>query len=276
MGKFDGKQITGAVGPLIFKKSADGKTTIIQTKSDGIKQTKDTKKMATVMGNASTLSAAIRWNLSGLFDKNYQGTMINQLTTANQTILGHCFDKATETYAFQQDSFHNLAGFEFNTKSPLSACLWVEPSLSLDGNVLTVTVPEFNVPNQLKMPRNANAFTLCFQMGAYALHHSQIGDGKHFMIEIEPGQEIVPTQHITFDVLPGCLCVVGMAIHYYKVDNRYKIPKNTKNMNPAAIIDAIITPGEFVLPERRVENGRSYAMDWNSMGVLNLPKTVQE
>ncbi len=272
MGKFDGKQIVGVVGNLVFKKGADGKMTIVQSKPFQIKQTKGTKKTASVMGNASTLSAAIRRSLGGLFGKNYQGSVVNELNKANQTILGHCFNKDTETYTFQQDSFHNLAGFEFNSKSPLSAYLWVQPYLRFQDNTIILTIPAFEVPAQIKMPREANGFQLCAQIGQYALYESKKWGQNYFSFEVEPGQTHVPEQQISFNVQPGCLCVVGLGINYYKINNQYRTPLNDKELNPAAIVDAIIIPGEFVEPPPRVEGGKHYGSEWNTMDKLKLKK----
>ena len=272
MGKFDGKQITGVLGNHVIKKAAGGKGSIIQMKPVVVKQTAETKKAASVMGNASTLSAAIRRNLGALFVKNYQGTMINQLNKANQTILGHCFNKDTETYSFQQDSFHNLEGFEFNTKSPLAAYLWVQPTIALQGNTLTLTIPAFEIPAQIKIPKEATGFAMGVQIGQYALHESKKWRENYFNLEIADGQTQVPEQQISFEVQNGCLCVVGLGIQYHKVSNQYKTPLNHKDLNPAAIVGTIVTPGDFVEPAPLVVGGRHRAPEWTLMDKLKLKK----
>ena len=272
MGKFDGKQITGVIGNHVIKRAAGGKGSIIQLKPVKVKQTKGTKKAASVMGNASSLSAAIRQDLGGLFGKNYQGTMINQLTTANRTILEHCFNKDTGTYSFQQDSFHNLEGFEFNTKSPLVAYLWVQPTIALQGNTLTLTIPAFEIPAQIKLPKEATGFAMGVQIGQYALHKSKKWRDNYFNLEIADGQTQVPEQQISFEVQNGCLCVVGLGIQYHSISNQYKTPLNHKDLNPAAIVGTIVTPGDFVEPPRRQEANRSFASEWTLMDKLKLTK----
>ncbi|MEJ2879757.1 hypothetical protein [Pedobacter sp. GR22-6] len=271
MGKFDGKQITGLVGDLVFKKSADGKTTIVQTKQKHVPQTEGSKKTASVMGNASSLSAAIRADLHGLTDAFYQGEMINRLTKSNQAILSHCFDKNTETYTFKQNSFENLAGFELNSKSPLSTYLWVKPQLTLEGNILTLTIPAFEVPDQLKMPKEANAFEIVVRMGEYALHSSKRNTKKIHSESIAPEETHVPEQQISFQVAHGCLCVVGIAIKYFNLAQGTKKPLNHKDMNPAAIVDAIYIPGEFVLPPTGSTPNRAIGSSWREMMKVNLP-----
>lgn len=276
MARFDGKNIVGLIGKHVFKKSHDGKNTTIQMKPIRVRQTENSKKSASVMGNASSLSKAIRMALMALVGNDYPGTMVNQLTKANQTILGHCFDKTTKTYRFQQHSFHNLAGFEFNDKSPLSAYLWVQPKLTLLGNTMTLTIPEFNISDHVEVPSNANAFSIGIQAAQIALHESMVCDTHYFTTHpIDPLQP-VPEQKIDIEVQDGCLCLMALSIQYFKIEGEFKKPIRSKEFNPAAIVDAIVSPGQFVEPPYGQDGNRRWGTGWSAIDKLKLPKFADE
>ena len=267
MGKIDGKHITGIIGNHILQRSRDGKT-IIKMKQIRVQQSQATKKASTVFGNASTLSSAMRADFFALTDKKCPGNLVNRMNTANQTILLHCFDKSNQTYAFGQDSFKNLEGFDLNTNSPLSSYLWVRPYLNLNGNTLTLTIPAFEIPAQLKMPGNANGLEILVALGQYALRKSLNGPRIYKSITLEKSQRQVPEQQISFEVAEGCLCVVALGLQFYEVKNNYRTALNTININPAAIIDAVITPGQF-----NIEDHPSYGL-WKPMIKLKLPASA--
>lgn len=246
MAKFDGKQITGLIGGLVFKKGRD-KTTTIQSKPASIVQTSATKGAASLFGIASTLSKAIRYGMAGITDQFYDGGMVNRLTNQTRSILAHCYDKNTQKFIFNETSFNRLVGFEFNLKSPITNNLWVEPQTTLSGNELTVHLPALEIPAQLKFPNSANTCTISVLVNLYVLDQSLRKKFPAQKIEISLNQTQVPAQEFKFEVPDGCLCVAGINLDYFYLHSGIKTVINHKEFNPTAICGAILTPGTFTI-----------------------------
>lgn len=269
MGKFDGKQIIGMVGGLVFKKGRNGKT-IIQSGGGPVKQTKATKTASGIFGKASTLSKAIRVDLSVLINGFYDGAMVNRLNTQNREILEQCYDKDTKQYTFKADSFSRLAGFEFNAKSPLSKNLWVEPQLTLTGNQLTLSLPAMEINEQLKFPVPCNVCEIKVALAFYNLEQGVHKQSVFQVLEVHTDQPLLPAHDFTFEVPDGCLCVMGMKLGYATLKDNIKIIKNNKAFNPAGLCGAVVTPGEFVLTPGVVVPHGKLASVWKIVNKLRL------
>jgi len=241
MGKFDGKQIVGLVGGLIFKKGKNKKT-IVQTKAAKVKQSAATKESANIFGIASAFSRNLRIDLTSITQKFYDGGMVNRLTTQNRAIFEQCYNKDTKKFDFNKDSFNRLAGFEFNLESPLIDSLWVTPQVALTGNNLTLSLPTFEVPRQLKFPDNANRCELTVFLSFYILDQELHTSPAYQSIEINNDQKSVAAQEFTFEVPDGCLCIAGIQLNYFWFSQNITTVINHKNLNPAGICAAIITP----------------------------------
>ncbi|WP_316811871.1 hypothetical protein [Pedobacter heparinus] len=269
MGRFDGKRIIGLVGGLVFKKGRNGKT-IIQSGGREVKQTKASKIASAIFAKASTLSKAIRTDLSVLINGFYDGPMVNRLNKQNREILEQCYNKATKQYAFNEDSFSRLAGFEFNASSPLSKSLWVEPELTLTGNQLTLSLPAMEINEQLKFPSPCNRCEITVAVAFYNLEKGVHKDIVFQVLEVNTAQGLVPAKDFTFEVPDGCLCVIGIKLGYSTLKDNVKIIKNNKEFNPAGLCGAVITPGEFVLTPGVVVPHGKLASVWKTVDKLRL------
>lgn len=268
MAKFDGKQIIGLVGGLVFRKGKN-KSTTVQGKPTSIVQTSATKGAASLFGIASTLSKAIRYGMTEITDQFYDGGMVNRLTNQNRSILAHCYDKATQKFIFNETSFNRLVGFEFNLKSPITNSLWVEPQTTLSGNELTVHLPSFEIPAQLKFPSSANICTISILVNLYLLDQSLRKKLPAQKIEISLNQNYIPAQEFKFEVPDGCLCVAGINLDYFYLHSGIKTVINHKEFNPTAICGAILTPGTFAIlaqtdPYKAIE-------EWRIIDGLEIP-----
>lgn len=269
MGKFDGKNFRGLVGPLVLRTGKNG-VTILQTRAHRRKQTKGSKVTAGIFGKASTFSKAIRKDLSVLINGFYDGAMINRLVTANRQILEHCYDKDSKKYTFQEDSFSRLVGEEFNKQSPLTKSLWVVPQVNLSGNQLTLSLPELTIGEHLLFPTGSNFCQIKVVLAFFNLEHGVHKEEVTQFLEISDAQPEVPAHNFVFEVPDGCLCVAGMRLEYYKLENNIKTVKNNKTFNPAAICAAIITPGEFVLTPGVVTPTSKLPSEWKTISKLKL------
>lgn len=273
MGKFDGKQIIGLVGNLVLKKGPKG-STIVQTRPHPGKQTTASKTTASIFAKASTLSKAIRTDLSVLIRGFYDGAMVNRLTRQNREILEQCYHKDTKQYVFNEDSFSRLEGFEFNLKSPLAKNLWAGAQLSLSDNQLTLSLPAMEINEHLKFPARSNVCEITVALAFYNLEAGVHKNSVFQKLEVSAADAEVSAHEFTFEVPDGCLCVIGMRLEYAMLTDHVKVIKNNKEFNPAGLCGAVMTPGEFVLtPGEIVPHGR-LASVWKTIDKLKLCKNL--
>jgi len=273
MGKFDGKQITGLVGGLVFRKGED-KTTIVQTRAVKVRQTKATKEAGSLFGKSSKLAKAIRTNLFSIVLDGYDKKMVNRLTKLTRELLTHCYKKDTKTFTFRPDSFDRLQGFEFNLKSPTTAKLWVKPEVKLIGNQLQVHLPEMQIPDQFQFPLGTNACEIRIAVAMMVLDQSLEHEGLFQSMEVNSDQTFIAAQQFNFEVPDGCFCVAGLNLYYYtRTQEGIRSSSGEKSFHPSAICGAIITPGTFVRPPavRTANGGR--ASEWHDILGLSLATT---
>lgn len=268
MAKFDGKHLTGIIGKLVIRKIRNKQ--VVQKAPILVKQTKATKKAASIFGQGSILAGIIRRNFEAFINSNYHGDMVNRLNAPVKEVIRQCYNPETDKFNFTEDSFNRLAGFEFNIKSLLSNSLWVTPKMSLNGNKLKISIPEAKIPKQLKFPARANLCELTVIITLISLQQAKFKQPLFQSIEINKNQDFLPTQEFIFEVPDGCLCVAGLNLSYFSLHNSIKTVLNNKDFNPARLLGAIITPGEFVLPAPIVTPDRVYATPWSDISDLNL------
>lgn len=271
MGKFDGKRITGLVGPLVFKKGTKNGD-IIQTKATQIEQTEGTIVAGKSFGQGSTLAGVIRHDLQQITLKNYDGDMVNNFASPVRDVLKQCFNKETGQYSFEEDSFARLSGFEFNPKSLLINSLLVSPEVTLNGNTLKVSLPEFEVPEKFKFPQGANVCTFTVGLSMIALHAGLNLAVPAKTMEITIDEHTVPASEFEFEVSEGCLCVTAIALKYHHLYEGIKTVYNSKAFHPAAVCGAIIAPGTFIEPPHAIKIGnKRITTNWRTAGKINLP-----
>lgn len=270
MGKFDGKHIRGLVGNLVQRKTKYG--LVVQMAAVRVKQSKATKKAQKVFGQGSTLAAAIRNDLLQVIHQKNDSGMVNRFNTPVKDVLKQCVNEETGQYTFQENSFERLSGFEFNVKSLLINSLLVKPEVSLDGNTLKVSLPEIEVSKELKFPVNTNVCELVVTVAMIALHAGESREMDPQSIEIIDNQGIVPAQDFEFEVSEGCLCVAGIGLRYFKVNDHVRAMFNSITFNPANICGAIITPGTFIAPPHSIKIGnKTIPTKWRTVSKLKLP-----
>ncbi|WEK20599.1 MAG: hypothetical protein P0Y49_05535 [Candidatus Pedobacter colombiensis] len=268
MAKFDGKHLTGMIGKLVTRKVKNKQ--IVQRAPVSVKQTKATKKAASIFGQGSILAGTIRRNFEAFINSNYHGDMVNRLNTPIRAVIRQCYNPETDKFNFAEDSFSRLAGFEFNIKSLLSNNLWVTPEMSLNGNILKISIPEAKIPKQLKFPSRANLCELTVVVTLISLQQAKFKHPLFQSIEISKTQDTLAAQEFTFEVPDGCLCVAGLNLGYFSLHNSIKTILNNKDFNPAGLLGAIIVPGEFVLPAPIITPNSVSTIPWFDIYDLNL------
>lgn len=267
MARFDGKKITGLIGNLVFKKSADKKGTIIQRKPISVKQTKGSKVSSGIFGKASSLAKLFRRDFISIMTGFYDGGMVNRFTKVNRSILEDCYDKSTKTYVFEADSFQRLEGFEFDSNSLLVNYFLSDVEVSVEGAGLTIKIPAFETNKQLKFPGKANSCKIKLIVGVYNFELSRKPAYQYQEVNIEEAQGAVPEQSFVFAAAEGCLCIAGIGLEYFYKYNEVKTSLNSKELSPAALLWTMVTPGAFVLPA---------GYKWKFDKVLELNPKVEE
>jgi len=267
MATFKGKFLIGSIGNLTFKKNRKGQVLQRKPGKGSVKQTTATKKAALVFGKASQFAYCIRNGFRQLTESNYDGQMINRLNKENFAILKQCYQPETESYEFKSDSFKRLNHFDFNSSSPLKDSLWVVPSVQLQHRELLIRLPEFEIPADFKFPVYSDSCDLKLRVHLFSIEK---GAQQHVILDtlqIFYDQKVVPAREWKLKIPDGCICLTGLALNYYRSKDNLTIPVNRKEFNPAVILNATVSEGEFNL---------SLNPDWQDFGLSFQPKIKEE
>lgn len=222
---------------------------IVQTApgKGNVKQTADTKKVAYLFGRASMLGKFVRHMAEEQIFGFHDGPMVNRLTKTLQQILLQYYPVGNETHHFKEDSFATLKGFDFNIDSPMSKSLWAEPVSSLSGLELKVTLPEINIAEEIKFPKDCEHCIITLGTKYFDLEKGYIRlslDSRK--IEVNKNQVKLEAQDYNFQLPEGCLCLTSISIQYFHQKHQLTVLYNHKLFNPAQICNAVVTPGTFV------------------------------
>jgi hypothetical protein len=247
-----GNFMSGKLKNIVFRKQKN--VQIMQTKPGKgmVKQTPETIKKAYLFGRASMLGKFTRWSTGNLIFGFHDGPMINRLTKRFQEILLPYYPVKNETHPFTTDGFARLNGFDFNLNSPLHKSLWAEPVITLSGHELKVTLPEINIPVELKFPENCDSCVITISTSAFDLENGYESLHPDYReIKVSQEQQILEKQEFSFQLPHGCLCITGIALQYFFKKHSLTMLYNHKGFNPAQICSAVITAGNFVFEENK-------------------------
>ena len=265
MARIVGKNIIGAVGPVVFSEHRGVNTLRAKNGPKAGKQTEQTKNSASLFGDASKFAAQIRYQLEGALHFIPDGEMVNRLNRQMGIILRRHCDKDTLNYDFHARSFKSLVGFEFNMKSQLKEQLWTLPETRLLNGKLRVTLPQIDIKKDLYFPDNANSCTVFLNIQCSALKDKYEKIPSYEMspiLEISKEDTHTIAQEWTFDVPEGCYCITSIALNYHYKWPRYQLSVNSPEMSPAMICDFSVNPGTFAgKPDKTWWEGQFYFED---------------
>ena len=164
MAIFDGKNLKGSIGNLVF--SQHGKKTVVKSKpgAGGVRQTAATKKSASVFGkHISPFAKQIRLAFNPIHQGLYDGTMVNRMNSAVSTVIHQHLENGDD-FNFNEKSFQRLDGFDFNVHSPLYQSLLIKPTVSFYENHAEFHLPSFSISKNIRFPKNYSACTLQIQV----------------------------------------------------------------------------------------------------------------
>jgi len=256
-----GNDIIGLVGPIVIKHGKNGKK-VVQTRPRQYTQHKESKRTSKMFGFGSSVACLIRRQLSSTIGSMHDSGMVNRFNTPIKEVLIHCFNEKDGIFNFEEDSFSRLAEFEFNIKSPLINFLWVKPTLTLDGNTLKVTIPEFKIPSQFTFPKRTNTCEISITISQLNLNQASKKHELYYSFEINANQQSNPAKEIVFEVANECLCVAAIGLDYSQRDNNISTMYNSKLFNPANVVGALIIPGVYVEPPAPPVSNIAYSKEW--------------
>lgn len=257
-----GKDLTGALGPLVFRGGKGGKK-IVQTKPRQYTLTEGTIGSSKLFGYGSSVAAIIRRQLQSTFGQNYDSGMVNRFGTSIRKVLFHCYNPLEESFTFQEDSFSRLIEFEFNVKSPLINYFWVKPLMTITENVLKITIPEFNIPSGLTFPARTNFCKMSITICQANINQGIIKYPLYFTFDVDKDQETYPEREITINVENQCLCIAAIGLYYTEKKDDVSLAYNSKLFGPANVINALITPGIYVAPPSPPISHVSHSKEWS-------------
>jgi hypothetical protein len=246
MARVEGKFLKGSIGNYVHRE-LNGQQ-IVQAAPRTLKshRTVGTVQAATTFGHASKLASELRWGLVHICGNFYNGTMIYRLNAEVLRCLNRVKDPETQLYHFKADSFQSLAGFEFNADTMVKQYLFARPLITLEGASLQVEIPEMKIPVELKFPIDRpKCCRMIIEVTMIDLVNGHVKKGSPKLIEIPYHYKptMVAGQAVQFDVVPGCLCVIGISLQIVESTFAGESVINNKTFNPAAILSAVIAEG---------------------------------
>lgn len=139
------------------------------------------------------------------------------------------------------------------------------PQVCLNEHILEITLPELQIPKDIKFPKDIIYCKFIITVGMVDLVNGRLSALPSQSIEIPYSYNMVtlPAHTFSFVPEPGCLCVTGFTLHYYEKTFAGVFLMNSKSFSPAAILNAQMMEGN-VDPER--------TKDWMEMEVVGKKK----
>jgi len=241
-----GKYLQGALGDFVYK-IVRGRQIVCSRPVPGtMHQTIATINASNTFGMAASLGSSIRNSLAGRINGYGDGEMTNRLSSIVYKTLADCRDSETRLYSFEEDSFSNLEGFEFNIRSVLDYQLSNTTMADHSDGILSVAIPELMIDKELKFPVQTYQCKILVNLSCFRLGEGLMAkDPDSQILTVNRDEKILEDQTLRFEIPDGCLCIVSIFLEYanYGIDISPVI--NHKNFNPGRIIKAFLTPGTY-------------------------------
>ena len=250
MARFDGKHFRGKIGKASYKVYRDQQIVSGQSTKKVFLRTEPMDRSSNLFGKVSTLNSYIRNNMSALFNDFNDGEMLGRLNSSTNFAMNSVFNQKELTFSFSPDTFNRLIGFEFNIKSPVADVFLAHLAVTYTEGIVSIVIPELTVSRQIEFPSSSTKCTIIFLRTHYDLEngYEQESESKYLSVLKDNKRALIPPQTIEFTTEPGCLCIIGIALYFYKESFVGEVMTNSKDFNPVAIASAHITEGVHVLP----------------------------
>lgn len=238
--------LAGAAGPLIFK-VVKGKQIVATKAARGtVKQSKGTIQKAKTFGLASRFGSEILQSFKQNSNCFQDLTMFNRITKKLYSAFIYAWNPETQQFNFDADNFSTLAGFDYNSNSPLHDSLGIKTKLTFADGLLHVTFSECGNMPVIKFLKGS---TNCIIMVGITLFRLQDGVKTARVISqcqvVKKYADRLEANEFKFKVPGGCLCVTSIFLNFYTNHRTHISMLNSKGFSPAAICDASFTPDSF-------------------------------
>lgn len=245
MAVYNGKSLKGSFGNLTFIKH--GEVDIVRSKSKRVKQTKATKKSASVFGKfISPFAKFIRQSFDVLINGNADSAMVNRMNSDISTLIYQHID-VNGKFNFTSTSFDRLLDFNFNLSSSLNNSLLIKPIVNFTSGNVEIIWPEFLIAKNLRFPVKANSCVVSFRFAQYCLAKGKWNISGVEEIEIKKSQLSTISQSFNLPIPAGSLFLLGVGITYFTGTPKIKL--NNKTFNPAGICGVCFVPGNCAAAE---------------------------
>jgi hypothetical protein len=202
---------------------------------------------ATVFGKASRLSFELRQGIIETYNNMHDRTMSTRFTGAVVDSFQIALDETKLNFNFEQNSFRKLIGFEFNTNSPLSKQLFIQPVVTYKKNDrVSISLPEITDIKNLAFPKDILNCKIVLTCGLFDLENgfkNEVNSKSFDIKRTKPGEILMEKKQVSFVTQPGCLCLIGIAVKFYNETFVGDTHINSKQFNPCAILSTQITSG---------------------------------
>ncbi|RZL12039.1 MAG: hypothetical protein EOO89_20115 [Pedobacter sp.] len=220
-----------------------------RSKKETYKKTVATIDCSTVFGKASNLARYFRESLGDTYTNFHDSGMSSRLTGIVTDCIRPALDETNLNFNFQQESFKRLIGFEFNIKSPLENQYHVQPTVDYTlNNRVHIQLPEMKTLKDIIFPKEVWKCTIVLTCALFDLENGYYKDAESVSFNVEKtGEKVIfPVQYATFTTQPGCLCIIGISLKFYKESFLGAVYINNKLFNPCAILSTKIIPGIII------------------------------
>jgi hypothetical protein len=250
MARFDGKNFKGKIGKTSYKVYRNQQIVSGQSAKTVFLRTEPMDRSSNLFGKVSTLNSYIRNNMSALFTYFNDGEMLGRLNSSTNLAMNSVFNEKELTFSFTPDTFNRLAGFEFNINSPVADVFLAHLAVTYTEGNVSILIPELTVSRQIGFPPSSTKCMIIFLRTHYDLEsgYEQESESKYLSVVKDNTLSLIPPQTIEFTTEPGCLCIIGIGLHFYRESFIGEVMTNSKDFNPVAIASAHITDGVHVLP----------------------------
>ena len=234
-------QIKGTVGPVSYR-SLNGQA-IVQSRPGTVKQSKATKASGFDFGRASRTSKAIRSALfpvlrdfeDRFFYRRFTGLVTKATLAGNSGISGR--------RSLKDGDLSLLANTDCNGNSPFSRYCLVEVDGGIENHRMSLSLPAFDIKEQLVQLPNATHATMCYLVAA--INPETLAETHAELFELPFSFEDGSTAAVEWltELLPeNQLLVIASAMFYFRKNKLAgMVGLNSREFHPCEITAVLLT-----------------------------------
>lgn len=234
--------VSGIVGGVIFS-NRKGQV-VITAKPRTVRQSAATKSCSPIFGEAEFMKSVLirKFNPDGR--KFHDPTMHLRLKSMTSKILYASRVADSGEPEFRERTFKALEGFNFNKGSLLEDSLPASPGIRFTSSEAVITINDTAIASKLLFPPGAFFCSLKVTLACLrpAKREYAVAEESRSAI-LKPGQQLDGPVEYRFQLPPGTVCLIGVALDFYRPAGDFQVLLNSRSFNPSAISAVFLTPG---------------------------------